>query len=122
MAKLNYIAFADRQCPPDWRAEALDLKTGDSYIAIFSGPEAERRAVEYAAFKNGTIPALVEPRAAQATAPAPAPTTQDTFKIVTVNGHALVIRPANLDWRYDVKRELLKATPKAALELLRKGL
>jgi hypothetical protein len=120
MAKLEYITFEDKQCPPDWRVEAFDTKTGESYIAIFSGPEAEKRAAEYLAFKSGklsdlTAPAIVVP------VPVVTSVRADAFKIKTTNGHDLVIRPTSLDWTYDVRRRLLKAEPKAPIEILKEG-
>lgn len=38
----------------EWRVEVIDIKTGDCFVTIFSGPLAESRALEYADFKNGT--------------------------------------------------------------------
>jgi hypothetical protein len=40
--------FADKQSPNDWHVETIDEKTGDIYQAVFAGPNAERRAREYA--------------------------------------------------------------------------
>ncbi len=42
----------DRNSPNDWRVEAIDIKTGDIYVAVFSGPLAQVRATEYANLKN----------------------------------------------------------------------
>lgn len=50
--KLKSEAFQDKQNQSDWRVESLDMKAGDVYVAIFSGPLAKERAAEYAAFKN----------------------------------------------------------------------
>lgn len=37
----------------DWRAEAISLDgDGEVYVASFSGPDAEKLAKEYAAWKN----------------------------------------------------------------------
>lgn len=49
---LKYEAFQDRENPSDWRVEAIDVKAGDVYIAIFMAPGARDRAIEYAEFKN----------------------------------------------------------------------
>jgi hypothetical protein len=49
---LQHKAFQDRDNPPDWRVEAIDIKAGDVYVAVFCGPLAEQRAREYANFKN----------------------------------------------------------------------
>jgi hypothetical protein len=35
-----------------WHVEAID-EQGKIYVAIFSGPEAQERAAEYADWKNG---------------------------------------------------------------------
>jgi hypothetical protein len=51
---LQHKAIKDKENPSDWRVEALDSKAGDVYVAIFSGPLAEQRAIEYAKFKNGS--------------------------------------------------------------------
>jgi hypothetical protein len=53
--RLRYEAVPDRLAPSDWRVEAIDHESeGECYVAIFAGPDAERRAREYAAWKNGT--------------------------------------------------------------------
>jgi hypothetical protein len=52
---MQYEAIPDRLAPSDWRVEAIDHESeGERYVAIFAGPEAEGRAREYAAWKNGT--------------------------------------------------------------------
>jgi hypothetical protein len=48
----KYEVLQDRESPSDWRVEATDIKAGDVFIAIFSGPDSEARAAEYAKFKN----------------------------------------------------------------------
>jgi hypothetical protein len=40
--------FADKEFPNDWRVEAIERKSGDIFVAVFSGPDAEQRAREYA--------------------------------------------------------------------------
>jgi hypothetical protein len=50
---LNFEAIRDKITPDDWRVEALNSRTGDVFVAIFSGPLAKERAEEYARFKNG---------------------------------------------------------------------
>ena len=43
----------DKLHPHDWRVETVrDDSEGECYVAIFTGPDAERRAREYAAWKN----------------------------------------------------------------------
>jgi hypothetical protein len=51
-AGIQYEAVKDKSNPEDWRAEYVDIKTGDIMVAVFSGPLAEERAREYAEFKN----------------------------------------------------------------------
>jgi hypothetical protein len=46
---MEYEVFADKDFPQDWRVEAVDINSGDIYVAVFSGPQAEQRAREYAA-------------------------------------------------------------------------
>ena len=51
--KLTYEVIASHNVPDEYRVEAIDYENeGIVYVAIFSGPEAENRAKEYAAFKN----------------------------------------------------------------------
>jgi hypothetical protein len=51
--ELVYEPRQDTMHPEEWRVECIDAKSGDVFVAIFSGPVAEERAREYAAFKNG---------------------------------------------------------------------
>jgi hypothetical protein len=41
--------------PIEWSVEAIDPADGAIYQAIFIGPEAEKRAREYAAWKYPTL-------------------------------------------------------------------
>lgn len=50
---LKHETFQDIETPSDWRVESIDIKSGDVYIAIFAGPLAKERALEYAKIKNG---------------------------------------------------------------------
>lgn len=37
----------------EWRVEAIDYESeGEIYVAVFTGPDAEKRAREYASFKS----------------------------------------------------------------------
>lgn len=48
-----FEVIQDRRHSSDWRVEAIrDDSEGECYVAIFTGPDAERRAREYAAWKN----------------------------------------------------------------------
>ena len=49
---LKYEAVQDKRNPSEWRVEAIDIKSGDVFVTVFSGPSAQDRANEYAAFKN----------------------------------------------------------------------
>lgn len=49
---LKFEAVQDRTSPNDWRVEAIDIKAGDVFVALFCGPSAQERAEEYARFKN----------------------------------------------------------------------
>lgn len=51
-SSLKFESLRDKESPSEWRVEALDIKAGDVYVAIFCGPEAQERAEEYARFKN----------------------------------------------------------------------
>ena len=50
---MKFEAFADKYHAYDWRVEATNEQSdGEVYAAIFSGPDAQQRAEEYAAWKN----------------------------------------------------------------------
>jgi hypothetical protein len=50
---LQFEPKQDRLEPDAWRVEAIDYdRDGVVFIAVFSGPGAQDRAEEYAAFKN----------------------------------------------------------------------
>lgn len=50
---MQYEAFVSEEAVnnDEWRVEALN-EEGECFIAIFSGPQAQARAEEYAAWKN----------------------------------------------------------------------
>ena len=55
-ATLNYETVPDRHSKTEWRVEAIDYDhDGAILVAVFSGPDAKRRAEEYAAWKNGRV-------------------------------------------------------------------
>ena len=62
---LSYQAFEDKEVPGEWRVEAVNRQTGEAFIAIFTGPQCQARAAEYASFKNQLLSGAV---------PAPSPT------------------------------------------------
>ncbi len=51
---MKYIAIQSNNVPDnsEWRVEAIEEPEGQVYLAIFCGPEAQERAIEYAAWKN----------------------------------------------------------------------
>jgi len=53
---LHYERLQDKNNPEDWRVECIDSKSGDVFVAIFCGPLAQERALEYVAFKNNSGP------------------------------------------------------------------
>jgi hypothetical protein len=49
---MEWECFQDMKNKGDWRVEAIDFDDeGAVYVTIFSGPEARKRALEYAAIK-----------------------------------------------------------------------
>jgi hypothetical protein len=60
MADNIFEVLQDKDDASAWRVELLDTKSGDVYIAVFYGPSAETRAIEYAGIKNAILKALRE--------------------------------------------------------------
>ena len=116
--KVEYIPFADQQVEGDWRVEAIDNASGECFIAIFSGPDCERSAVEYAAFKNGKLmlPAQAEPPMPLNPAPEPVAFSPEAFQVVVKQGFEIVVRPKDLNWSFNAHLNRLSATPKPAIE------
>ncbi|MGB0012764.1 MAG: hypothetical protein WBQ03_14235 [Candidatus Sulfotelmatobacter sp.] len=52
MQTISRAVFADKEFPNDWHVETIDSKTGDIFAAVFSGPDAEERAREYATWQE----------------------------------------------------------------------
>lgn len=52
---LEHEVRASRDVPDEYRVEAIDTRTGEVYVAIFSGPSAKERAEEYAALKQARV-------------------------------------------------------------------
>jgi hypothetical protein len=51
---MEYEVVKDSTLMDAWRVEAIDVKQdGEVYVTIFSGPDAEERAREYADWKSG---------------------------------------------------------------------
>lgn len=59
MAALTYEIVESPVYPDHWHVEAIDDE-GEVLVAVFSGPDAQRRAAEYSDWKNGVRhPAVV---------------------------------------------------------------
>ncbi len=55
-ANLDVAVVERRDTPGAWAVEAIDYDSeGDVYLAVFSGPQAQQRAREYAGMKYGVI-------------------------------------------------------------------
>ena len=52
MRRLKYEVTESPEFSGHWHVEAIDDE-GRVFVAVFSGPEAEERAREYADWKNG---------------------------------------------------------------------
>lgn len=53
---MEYQVVKDRDTRDTWRVEAINEDgDGEVYVAVFSGPDAEGRATEYAAWKNSNV-------------------------------------------------------------------
>ena len=53
-ARVAYEVVASEEMPDEFRVEGIDYeREGMVYVTLFSGPDAEMRAREYARFKNG---------------------------------------------------------------------
>ncbi len=51
--RMEYEVVGPRKGESEWRVEAIDYENdGEVYLAIFSGPGAEKRAKEYARLKR----------------------------------------------------------------------
>ena len=51
---MHYEVVESPAYPGTWHAEAIDEK-GRVFVTAFSGPDAERRAREYAEWKNSSV-------------------------------------------------------------------
>lgn len=50
--EITQSVFPDKQYPNDWHVEEIDTKSGDISAAVFSGPDAEIKAREYAEWQE----------------------------------------------------------------------
>lgn len=51
----SFEAFKDKTGGQDWRVEAVDVDSGDCFVAIFCGSQAEARAKMYADWMNSPM-------------------------------------------------------------------
>jgi hypothetical protein len=50
---MEWYALRDMRSPADWRVESIDFENeGEVNVVIFSGPQAQTLASEYAEWKN----------------------------------------------------------------------
>ena len=108
--KIKYIPMEDTLAvvegfPPQWRVEALDTDTGGIYIAIFDGPGAQLRAVEYAAFKNGAMPVAVPGLEKPAA----------SLRIKIKDGTETTLYFSGIYWTQDIKRRTVTAHEKRSI-------
>ena len=52
ISQMQTTVMADKEFPNDWRVEMIEAETGDIFVAVFSGPDAEERAREYAQWQE----------------------------------------------------------------------
>ena len=117
--KLEYKVMADKEFEGAWRVEALDAKSGDIFIAIFAGPDSERLANEYSAFRNGKHPAG---KPEVITIPTAAPLPDNGSLVLTLKtGEEISIIPKDMIWAWDKRKKSVVATPKPAIQRLSKG-
>lgn len=109
-APLKYIPFEDREFPGDWRVEAIDDLTNDCYVSIFMGPDAEYRANEYAAFKNGKHPVLKPVQKFD-------PTKVEKIKVMVEGGKEITLHLNGLEWSWNSKRKTVTAKQKEVIGL-----
>jgi hypothetical protein len=115
MSKVDFVPFADKMIEGDWRVEAVNADAKEVYIAIFSGPDCERLAHEYAAFKNGKHPAvgILQPAVLVTSA------VQDTLQLNLKNGDQILVRPNDMVWEFNPRlKGSIVGSPKPAIERL----
>jgi hypothetical protein len=114
MPKTKFSVFADKEFAGAWRVESQGDTPEESTIAIFAGPDCERLANEYAAFKNGVHPVTKS-------VPSPASLIQmaqpDILPITLVDGRMMNIRPKDLDWTFSVRWRKVCGTLRPALKM-----
>lgn len=112
---LKYTAFQDREAPADWRVEALDELTNGCYIAVFGGLDAEYRANEYAAFKNGKHPVF------KPAIPDLAPPVKQVDEKITIkvqDGQEVSFVPSTLDWSWNNTKKSITGKQKPLIDFI----
>jgi|SRR5208282_621025 len=119
MSKLEFKTFVDIEFEGCWRSETRDVDSKEVFIALFSGPDSERRAFEYTAFVSGKHPAVkpVFPPPVQIALP-----VQDALVVTLQNGDDIDSRISNFLWDINPRcKGGLIATPKPAFKVVKKG-
>ena len=52
VVQMKTTVFAEKEFPNDWHVEMIEPDSGDIFVAVFSGPDAEERAREYAKWQE----------------------------------------------------------------------
>lgn len=103
---LKFIAFEDKEEAEAWRVEALDKPAGVCYIAVFLGPDAQYRAVEYAKIKNNEHPGF------KAAPQLPKPVAEGELKVPIQDNQEIVLEVGTMKWTWDFKRHVITGRPK----------
>ena len=117
--KIEYKVFADTEFEGAWRVEGLSEETKEISIALFSGPDSERFAHEYEAFRNGKHPGA--PASAPVAAPASPSTAESETETTTIymkDGGRFVIRPKDLEGTFSKRWNSLTLKPRPAMQRL----
>jgi len=114
MSKFEFKTFEDIEFEGAWRSETRDIDSGEIFIALFSGPDSERRAHEYTAFVSGkhpiAKPVVPEPPPVQTDLP-----IQDALELTLQNGDEISSRISNFLWNINPRcKGGFTATPKPA--------
>lgn len=56
MPNIAREVFPDKQYPNDWHVETTNRDTGDIFVALFLGADAEQKAREYADWQESKGP------------------------------------------------------------------
>ena len=115
--KLEYKVMADKEFEGAWRVEALDVKSGDIFIAIFAGPDSERLANEYSAFRNGKHPAA-KPEVITIPTAAPLP-DKDSLVLTLKTGEVISLNLKSTEWSKDPRnKNAVIGKPKPAFNII----